>query len=251
VGDTTTMDEGQKVLVVDDDPDILKLVSANLAARGYEVKGAPTGSKALAAFGQRPYDLVILDLVLPDMSGIDVCSRMRQQSDGPIIVLSAYGEEELKVQALDAGADDYVTKPFGLDELLARMRAVMRRANGGTQGAAGKVVTGDLVVDLGARRVFVGGVEIRLTRTEFALLAELAQNLEAVLTHDELLSRVWGPEYRGSNHYLHVYLGRIRDKIKASGAELDTIPGVGYILRASTPAGQASKHASGGHGALA
>lgn len=229
------MDDGPKVLIVDDDPDTLKLIRANLEVRGYSVKSATTGAKALAAFGQEPFDLVILDLVLPDTNGIDVCAQMRQKADTPVIVLSAYGDEEMKVHALDAGADDYVTKPFGADELLARMRAVTRRATGPGGVAGGKVITGELMIDLGARRVFCKGSDVRLTRTEFALLAELAQNIESVVTHDELLTRVWGPEYKGSSHYLHVYLGRIRDKIGPSSAVLDTIPGVGYILH-SAPA---------------
>jgi two-component system KDP operon response regulator KdpE len=219
-------------LVVDDDPQILKLVRVNLAARGYQVREAATGDEALSSFRRDTFDLVILDLVMPGMGGIDVCARIREQSDVPIIVLSAHNEEELKVQALDAGADDYVTKPFGHEELLARMRAVLRRAVVAAP-AAGKVVIGDLTVDLAARRVFVNGVDIRLTRTEFALLAELARNPESVLTHDELLTRVWGPEYRGSSHYLHIYLGRIRSKLGPTlGAVLETAPGVGYVLHA-------------------
>jgi two-component system, OmpR family, KDP operon response regulator KdpE len=223
----------QTVLVVDDDPQIRKLVRVNLAARGYHVREASNGAEALSAFRHDTFDLVVLDLTMPGMGGIDVCTQIREQSDVPIIVLSAHNQEELKVQALDAGADDYVTKPFGHDELLARMRAVWRRA-GADPPAAGKVVIGDLTVDLAARRVFVKGADIRLTRTEFALLAELARNLESVLTHDELLTRVWGPEYTGSSHYLHIYLGRIRSKLGPGlGSVLETVPGVGYVLHAS------------------
>ncbi len=225
--------EAQTVLVVDDDPQILKLVRVNLAARGYRVREASNGIEALSAFRHEAFDLVILDLVMPGMGGIDVCAQMREQSDVPVIVLSAHNEEELKVQALDAGADDFVTKPFGHEELLARMRAVWRRT-GAALPAAGKVIIGDLSVDLAARRVFVKDADIRLTRTEFALLAELARNLEAVLTHDELLTRVWGPEFKGSSHYLHIYLGRIRSKLGPGlGAVLETVPGVGYVLHAS------------------
>lgn len=225
------MEETQHILVVDDDPKIRKLVSVNLTARRYVVKEAASGAEALFYFKQEPFDLVIVDLVMPAMDGIEVCARMREQSDVPIIVLSAYGEEELKVRALDAGADDYVTKPFDHEELLARMRAVLRRASGAMARAGSRIVVNDLTIDLEARRVFVKGTDIRLTRTEFALLAELAQNLESVLTHDELLARVWGPEYRGSSHYLHVYLGRIRTKMgPESSAFLETVPGVGYIL---------------------
>jgi two-component system KDP operon response regulator KdpE len=210
-----TMSEAQTVLVVDDDPQIRKLV------------------RALSTFRHETFDLVLLDLVMPGVGGLEVCTQIREQSDVPIIVMSAHNQEELKVQALDAGADDYVTKPFGHEELLARMRAVWRRA-GAASPAAGKVVIGNLTVDLAARRVFVKGTDIRLTRTEFALLAELARNRESVLTHDELLTRVWGPEYKGSNHYLHIYLGRIRSKLGPGlDSVLETVPGVGYVLHAS------------------
>jgi two-component system KDP operon response regulator KdpE len=226
------MEEAQSILIVDDDPQIRKLVSVNLEARGYSVKEAANGADALLSFGQELFDLVILDLVMPGTSGIDVCAQIREKSDVPIVVLSAYDEEELKVRALDAGADDYVTKPFGYEELLARMRAVWRRTSGTvTPGGSGKVVVNDVVIDLGARRAFVKGEDMRLTRTEFALLAELAQNLESVLTHDELLTRVWGPEYKGSSHYLHVYFGRIRNKMgPESSPLLETVPGIGYVL---------------------
>lgn len=229
------MSGDQTVLVVDDDPQILKLVRVNLTARGYRVREASNGTDALSVFQHEAFDLVILDLVMPGMGGIDVCTQMREQSDVPIIVLSAHNQEELKVQALDAGADDFVTKPFGHEELLARMRAVLRRTGAAASApAAGKVMIGDLTVDLAARRVFVKGGDIRLTRTEFALLAELARNLEAVLTHDELLTRVWGPEFKGSSHYLHIYLGRIRTKLGPGlGSVLETVPGMGYILHAS------------------
>jgi two-component system, OmpR family, KDP operon response regulator KdpE len=228
-----TVSDAQTVLVVDDDPQIRKLVRVNLAARGYRVREAANGAEALSAFRHESFDLVILDLVMPGIGGIDVCTQIREQSDVPIIVLSAHNQEELKVQALDAGADDYVTKPFGHEELLARMRAVWRRA-GAAPPAGGKVVIGDLTIDLAARRVFVKGADIRLTRTEFALLAELARNAESVLTHDELLARVWGPEYRGSSHYLHIYLGRIRSKLGPGlDSVLETVPGVGYVLHAS------------------
>jgi two-component system, OmpR family, KDP operon response regulator KdpE len=219
------------VLVVDDNLSIQKLVSVNLQARGYAVDVAGTGEEALRRFKEGTYDLVILDLILPGMSGIDVCSLIRQLSDIPIVVLSAREDEDLKVRALDTGADDYVTKPFSQNELLARVRAVMRRAKADTTAKLPEIRIKDLTVDLQGRRAFVDGADMHLTRTEFALLAELAQNQEAVLTHEALLVKVWGPEYRDSNHYLHVYLGRIRKKL---GPELDslleTVPGVGYIL---------------------
>jgi len=160
---------------------------------------------------------------------------MRQLSDIPIVVLSAREDEELKVHALDTGADDYVTKPFSPKELLARVRAVMRRARPAEADKSTEVRIKDFTIDLQSRRAFVGGADMHLTRTEFALLAELARNPEAVLTHENLLARVWGPEYRDSSHYLHVYLGRIRKKL---GPELEslleTVPGVGYILHSAT-----------------
>jgi two-component system KDP operon response regulator KdpE len=223
-----------RVLVVDDNLAIQKLVSVNLQARDYAVDVAGTGEDALRLFKEGEYDLVILDLILPGMSGIDVCALIRQGSEVPIVVLSAREDEELKVHALDTGADDYVTKPFSPKELLARVRAVMRRAKVDTVAKSPEIRIRDLTIDLQGRRAFVDSVDMHLTRTEFALLAALAQNQEAVLTHEELLVKVWGPEYRDSNHYLHVYLGRIRKKL---GPELDslleTVPGVGYILHSA------------------
>ena len=225
----------ERVLVVDDNLSIQKLVSVNLQARDYAVDVSGTGEEALRLFKDGIYDLVILDLILPGMSGIDVCALLRQQSDVPIVVLSAREDEDLKVRALDTGADDYVTKPFSPKELLARVRAVMRRAKTDTTTKLPTITLKQLTIDLQGRRAFLGETDLHLTRTEFALLAELAQNQEAVLTHEELLVKVWGPEYRDSNHYLHVYLGRIRKKL---GAELDslleTVPGVGYILHSAS-----------------
>ncbi len=228
-------EQAGKILVVDDAPQIRKLVSINLQARGYSVSEAADGAGAIALLEREPFSLVILDLVMPGLSGIDVCTWLRERSDTPVIVLSAYGEEEIKVRALDAGADDYVTKPFGHEELLARVRTVMRRATSGRPVfRATQVSIHNLVMDLVARRAFVDGKDMHLTRTEFALLAELSQNLDTVLTHQDLLARVWGPEYRNSSHYLHVYLGRIRKKLGAEhSAFLETVPGVGYILHSA------------------
>ena len=224
-----------RVLVVDDNLSIQKLVSVNLQARGYAVDVAGTGEEALRRFKEGTYDLVILDLILPGLSGIDVCSLIRQLSDIPIVVLSAREDEDLKVRALDAGADDYVTKPFSHEELLARVRAVMRRARPAEADKSTEVRIKDFTIDLQSRRAFVGGADMHLTRTEFALLAELARNPEAVLTHENLLARVWGPEYRDSSHYLHVYLGRIRRKLGPDlESLLETVPGVGYILHSAT-----------------
>jgi two-component system, OmpR family, KDP operon response regulator KdpE len=223
-----------RILAIDDNPQIQKLVTVNLQARGYVVQIASSGEEAIDLFKIGKFDLILLDLILPEISGIEVCKWIRLQSDIPIIVLSARSDEELKVQALDAGADDYITKPFSQEEMLARVRAVLRRANTGASDKKGDIRIKDLTISLSGHRAFIGGNDIHLTRTEFALLAELAQNQEAILTHENILARVWGPEYRDSNHYLHIYLGRIRKKL---GAELEplleTVPGIGYILHSA------------------
>ncbi len=219
-----------QTLVVDDDPQIRKLIRVNLEPRGFAVREAADGSQAIRLVESGEPDLLLLDLVMPGVDGIEVCEWVRERSDIPIIVLSARDEEELKVRALDAGADDYVSKPFGYEELLARVRAVMRRAAGIRNSKARLKIDG-LIIDLKRRRVSIDGANVHLTRTEFALLAELAQNLGAVLTHRELLARVWGPEYYDASQYLHVYLGRIRNKLgPVYGPLLETIPGMGYSL---------------------
>ncbi len=218
------------ILIVEDDANIRKLVRVNLVKRGYTVCEAEDSHQAMALFQAGPVDLVLLDLMLPGLSGVDVCAWIRARSDVPIIILSARSEEDLKVAALDAGADDYVTKPFGQEELLARVRAFLRRSYVSAKTDDTKIEIGELCIDLQARRVFVGGSDLHLTRTEYAILAELAHRLDAIVTHDELLSLVWGPEYRGSNHYLHTYLGRLRKKLGAYGDLLETVPGMGYNL---------------------
>jgi two-component system, OmpR family, KDP operon response regulator KdpE len=218
------------ILIVEDDPNIRKLVRVNLVKRGYTVSEAGDSHQAMALFQEVPVDLVLLDLMLPGLSGVDVCAWIRARSDVPIIVLSARLEEDLKVAALDAGADDYVTKPFGSEELLARVRAFLRRSYVTAKTNDSKVQIGELLIDLEARRVFIGESDLHLTRTEYALLAELASRLDAIVTHNELLTRVWGPEYRGSNHYLHTYLGRLRKKMGEYGELLETVPGMGYNL---------------------
>ncbi len=224
-----------RVLAIDDNPQIQKLVTVNLQARGYAVQTAGSGEEALDLFKAGQFDLILLDLILPGISGIDVCMWIRQQSDVPIIVLSAREDEELKVRALDAGADDYVTKPFRQEELLARVRAVMRRSTAGASDKKGEIHIKDLTINLQAHRAFINGEDMHLTRTEFAILVELAQNQEAVLTHENLLARVWGPEYRDSSHYLHIYLGRIRKKLGDDMEQLlETVPGIGYILHSAT-----------------
>jgi two-component system, OmpR family, KDP operon response regulator KdpE len=218
------------ILIVEDDPNIRKLVRVNLVKRGYTVSEAGDSHQAMALFQEVPVDLVLLDLMLPGLSGVDVCAWIRARSDVPIIVLSARLEEDLKVAALDAGADDYVTKPFGSEELLARVRAFLRRSYVTAKTDDSKIQIGELLIDLEARRVFIGESDLHLTRTEYSLLSELASRLDAIVTHNELLTRVWGPEYRGSNHYLHTYLGRLRKKLGEYGELLETVPGMGYNL---------------------
>lgn len=218
------------ILIVEDDPNIRKMVKVNLVKRGYTVSEAADSHQAIALFQDIPVDLVLLDLVIPGLSGVDVCSWIRSRSDVPIIILSARLEEDLKVAALDAGADDYVTKPFGQEELLARVRAFLRRTYVTAKTSDSQIQIGDLVIDLDARRVFISDNDLHLTRTEYSLLSELANRLDAIVTHDELLVRVWGPEYRGSNHYLHTYLGRLRKKLREYSELLETVPGMGYNL---------------------
>ena len=180
------------ILLVEDDPNIRKLVRVNLLKRGYTVYEAEDSHQALAIFQEKPVDLVLLDLVIPGLSGVDVCVWIRSRSDVPIIVLSARLEEDLKVAALDAGADDYVTKPFGHEELLARVRAFLRRSYTVASTPDTIIQIGDLQIDLEARRVLIGEVDLQLTRTEYAILAELARRPDAIVTHNELISEVLG-----------------------------------------------------------
>ncbi len=218
------------ILVVEDDPNIRKLVRVNLVKRGYSVSEAADSHQAIALFQKEPVDLVLLDLMLPGLSGVDICAWIRARSDVPIIILSARLEEDLKVAALDAGADDYVTKPFGQEELLARVRAFLRRTYISAKTSETKVEIGDLRIDLAERRVFIAEVDLHLTKTEYAILSNLARHLDSIVTHDELITEVWGSEYRGSNHYLHTYLGRLRKKMGEYGVLIETIPGMGYNL---------------------
>jgi two-component system KDP operon response regulator KdpE len=218
------------ILIVDDDPSIRKLVRVNLAKRGYSVIEAADSHQAIALFQEVPVDLVLLDLMLPGLSGVDVTYWIRGRSDVPIIILSARLEEDLKVAALDAGADDYMTKPFGSEELMARVRAFLRRSYVSAKTSDTKIEIGELRIDLAERRVFINDIDLHLTKTEYAILAELARHLDSIVTHDELIVEVWGAEYRGSNHYLHTYLGRLRKKMGEYGALIETIPGMGYNL---------------------
>jgi two-component system, OmpR family, KDP operon response regulator KdpE len=221
---------GQRILVVDDEPQILRALQTNLRGAGYEVETAATAESALAAAAMRPPEAVILDLVLPDGSGTDVCRELRKWSSAPILVLSVVGDEREKVAALDAGADDYVMKPFGIEELLARLRALLRRAV-----PAGEPVLqiGELTVDLEKRTVTVAGQLVSLTPHEFELLRLFAQNEGKLLTHPTILREVWGPAYGEESHYLHVYVSQLRRKIEPDPARpryLLTEPGAGYRL---------------------
>ena len=216
------------VLIVDDEVQILRALQINLNARGYSTVTAFTGQGALEQAARHPVDVVVLDLGLPDLDGVEVIRRLRRWSDVPVVVLSARHGSDDKIQALDAGADDYVTKPFGMDELLARLRAALRR---GTSGDAPVVKTEDFVVDLAARRVTQQGVAVRLTPTEWNILELLARNSGALVTHEELLTHVWGPAYSGETGYLRVYLAQLRRKLEADPANprhLLTETGLGY-----------------------
>jgi two-component system KDP operon response regulator KdpE len=226
------MTDAPRVLVVDDEPHIVRGLKIILRSAGYAVEAADTKAQALAALAARPPDALVLDLVLPDGQGVELCRDVRRWSRLPIIVLSAVGDEREKVRALDAGADDYVTKPFGTDELLARIRAVLRRA--GDPGGAPEVTIGDVVVDLLDRRVTRRGEEVHLTPIEFDLVRVLAQNHGRLVTHRRLLQAVWGPEYGEETHYLRVHVAHIRAKLEADPSRpryLITEPGVGYRLR--------------------
>ncbi|HEX2807920.1 MAG TPA: response regulator [Kineosporiaceae bacterium] len=220
-----------RVLVVDDEPHILRALAITLRAKDYEVVLAGNGAGALSAAADSPPDLVVLDLGLPDLDGIEVIHGLRGWTQAPIIVLSGRSGARDKVEALDAGADDYVTKPFGMDELLARLRAAQRRS--GSKDDAPRVPLGDLVVDLATKTVCpaAGGDPIRLTRTEWALLELLVRNPGKLMTQRDLLTRVWGPDYPRENDYLRVYLARLRRKLEPVPGRpryLITEPGMGY-----------------------
>ena len=224
----------ESVLVVDDEPAIRRALSAALSARGYRVLTAGTGQGAVDAVALQAPDLVILDLGLPDIDGVDVCRRVRAWSDVPIVVLSAEGSDERKVLALDEGADDYVTKPFSMPELLARVRVALRHAPAPASGVASEAVlrVGDVVVDLPRHSVVVSGRVVELTPKEFAFLAVLARHPGRVLTHRAILQEVWGPEYGTETQYLRVYASQLRRKLQDDPARprLVTEPGVGYRL---------------------
>ncbi|MFF8386162.1 response regulator [Streptomyces kanasensis] len=222
-----------RVLVVDDEPQIVRALVINLKARKYEVDAAPDGATALSLAARRNPDVVVLDLGLPDMDGIDVIRGLRGWSRVPILVLSARHTSDEKVEALDAGADDYVTKPFGMDELLARLRAAVRRAEpvGGAGEGAVVVETEGFTVDLAAKKVNRGGADVRLTPTEWHLLEVLVRNAGRLVSQKQLLQEVWGPSYGTETNYLRVYMAQLRRKLEADPSHprhFVTEPGMGY-----------------------
>ena len=225
-----------RVVVIEDDRPILRFLEAALGDAGYEVAEAENGSLGMAHVLAKAPDLVILDLGLPDMDGMDVIARLREWSQVPILVLSARGREHDKVLALDAGADDYLTKPFGVPELLARMRTALRRAAAIRpvgQGEASRFEVGDLAVDLAARRVFVRDADVHLTPIEYRLLITLVKNAGKVVTHSFLLREVWGPGYLGQTHYPRIFIASLRRKIEDDATQpryIFTEQGVGYRL---------------------
>jgi two-component system, OmpR family, KDP operon response regulator KdpE len=219
-----------RILVVDDEPQILRALQMSLRGAGYEVDAAATGEEALTLAAVRPPDAVIVDLVLPDLRGTEVTRQLRSWTGVPVIVLSVVGDEAEKVSALDAGADDYVTKPFGVDELLARLRAALRRAEPSSEPV---LEIGGLWVDLEAREVSVDGTPVQLTPHEYGLLRLLALNEGKLLTHKAILREVWGEAYADESHYLHVYVSQLRRKLEPDPARpryILTESGVGYRL---------------------
>lgn len=227
--------EAHRILVVDDETQITRVLRRSLSARGYEVQTADDGEEALSVFEQWPADLVITDLSMPQMGGLELCRHLRKRSQVPIIVLSVKGEERLKVEALDAGADDYVTKPFGIDELLARVRATLRRVQAASTAEIEVIDLGDFHVDLTSRTVSVRGDEVHLTPKEFELLIYLIRHAGKVLTHRVLLGAIWGGDYTEQTEYLRVFVGQLRKKIETDPAKpryILTEPWIGYRFNA-------------------
>ncbi len=226
----------RKILIVDDDPNLSAFVGRQLRAEGYSTETAVDGQDALDKAANKPPGLVLLDLSMPVMDGIETLASLRTWYEGPIVILSASDEERKKVEAVDLGADDYLTKPFGVPELLARVRSALRRADrtsraGSTEGAV--VVAGEVRIDLSRRTVCRGGKEVSLTRTEYELLRCLAANAGKVLSHRELLREVWGPEYGEETEYLRTFIKQLRRKLEPNPSRpvhLVTQPGLGYRL---------------------
>ena len=231
--------DSQRVLVVDDDPRLVRLVGEVLSAAGYKVLVGHSGERAIQAIAVEQPDLVLLDLMLADLDGYRVCRRTREFSDVPIIILTARVAEADMLAGFEAGADDYITKPFSSKELLARVRAVLKRVQKTATPSGGSIACGDLSIDLARRRVRVGDRDVYLTATEYSLLYHLATPLNQVVIHEDLLSQVWGPEYRGDVDYLRSYIHYLRKKLERDPANpkmIMNIQGVGYMLAAPEPA---------------
>jgi len=231
------------ILTADDDPQLLRLMTRNLQLEGYDVLGASDGQQALELIESNPPDLVLLDVMMPKLDGFTVCYRVREFSSVPIIIVTARGQDQDKVRGLDLGADDYLTKPFSVDELLARVRAVLRRsqftARENAQGLRASTATGDLTIDYSQHLVILAGREVPLTPNEYRILAYLAQNVGHVVTQDLLLEHVWGSEYLGESHMLQVNINRLRHKLEVDPTQpryILTKVGIGYSL-ASLPVG--------------
>jgi len=237
----------QLILVVDDEPPIVRLVRAKLQADGYGVISADRGEAALKLLEDERPDLVILDVMMPGLDGFETLHRIRTESRLPVIMLTAKSSDRDKIRGLEHGADDYLAKPFNPDELSARVAAVLRRPNG-DQPAGGRTVLRfpGVEIDLERRRVNVNGVEVKLSKTEWELLAQLAGNAGRVMLHGELLSRIWGPEFRDEAHYLRTWISRIRAKLETDSSQppiITTFPGIGYRLE-SPPAEESSAPAT-------
>jgi two-component system KDP operon response regulator KdpE len=227
------MEHKPRILVVDDEPQLTRVLRTGLSSHGYEVRVAADGLSALETFGDWHPDLVVTDIAMPNMDGLELCRRLRAISGVPILVLSARGEEKTKVEALDLGADDYVTKPFGIEELLARVRVALRRATiaASTEPAQTFLEAGELRIDLETRIVTARGREVRLTPKEFELLLHFMRNAGKVLTHRVLLAAVWGGDYLEQNEYLRVFVRQLRKKLETDPAApryILTEPWVGY-----------------------
>jgi two-component system KDP operon response regulator KdpE len=228
---------GPLVLVVEDEPQMRRFLRASLTSHGYDLCEATSAAEAVAMATSRAPELVLLDLGLPDEDGVELTRRLREWSRVPILVISARGREADKVEVLDAGADDYLTKPFGVGELLARMRVALRHAQHAAGAPEQIIEIGPLRIDLARREVKLDDVEVHLTPIEYRLLALLAQNAGRVLTHSQILKEVWGPGHAGETHYLRVYMAQLRRKIEHEPARprlLQTEPGVGYRMREAT-----------------
>jgi two-component system KDP operon response regulator KdpE len=228
---------GPRILVVDDEAQLRRALRRSLEGHGYAVQEAEDGAGALREHDAFKPDVVLLDLMLPDTSGVDICRELRRSFKTPIIVLSVIGDEKAKVAALDEGADDYLTKPFGMDELLARLRVALRRGSS-DRAQASRIVAGDLTIDLDRRRVRLGDRDIHLTPTEYSLLKYLATNGGKVLTHPMILRAVWGADYGEDTHVLRTYINQLREKLgddPASPRYIRTDPGVGYRFADPAP----------------